>query len=130
MVLTFMTRYMAWHYAEAPRLMVEVWRNLFWFIGHLFSIAQLTRSLFSPWKRIVAERHKKWDFEDIASAILANTVSRIIGALLRTTLIVIGLVAQFCWLCFGIVFYASWFFIPIICLGLVVYGSWLMYLGL
>lgn len=114
MAVTIFFRYAAWHYLTAPRLLIGVWKNLLWYLGHIFSVRTLWQSLFTPWKRIVATRTKKWDLEDYASALLANLMSRVIGAVMRFVLIVIGRLLQLGWLVFGIVFYVTWFVLPLL----------------
>jgi len=127
MAVTIFFRYAVWHYTEAPRLLYGVLFNIIWFIGHTFSLATLWRSLFSPWRRIVAKRHRKWDFEDMASAILANTVSRIIGVVMRLTLIIVGLTLQFFFLVFSLALYVTWFVIPLLLAATFVYGLSLVF---
>ena len=127
MVVTLFVRYTVWHYAQAPKLLLGVWMNLLWYLGHIFSVESLLKSLFSPWKRIVAERTKAWDFEDIASAALVNFVSRIIGALMRIFLVVVGRLAQLLLLIFGLIFYLSWFILPVLIGVTFLYGLSLVY---
>ena len=122
MVVTFFVRYAAWHYTQAPSLLFKLWMNLLWYLGHAFSISALSRSLFSPWKRIVAQHTKRWDLEDYASAVLANFVSRIIGGLMRFFLILVGLTLQLVLLCLGGLLYISWFILPLLVVLLFMQG--------
>lgn len=122
MVVTIFVRYAAWHYSEAPGLLYKLWMNLLWYVGHAFSLSVLWRSLFAPWKRIVATHTKRWDLEDYASAVLANFVSRIIGGVMRLVLIVVGLIVQLLLLVFGGVFYISWFALPFILVLVFIFG--------
>lgn len=126
MVVTIFFRYAAWHYLRAPGLLVGVWKNLLWYLGHVFSVDSLWRSLFAPWHRIVATSTKKWDLEDIASAMLANFISRIIGAVMRLFLIIIGRTLQLAWILFGVVFYISWFILPLLLVLTFCYGLMLI----
>jgi len=122
MVASFFVRYAAWHFTQAPSLLFQLWMNLLWYLGHVFSVNELGRSLFSPWKRIVAQHTKRWDFEDYASAALANFISRIIGAVMRLILIVIGRSLQLLLIVFGGLFYMSWFVLPIIVVLMALFG--------
>mgnify|MGYP007077473883 CR=1 FL=1 len=115
-------RYIAWHYSVAPRLIVGIWGNFLWGLGHIFSVDSLYRSLFTPWKRIIAERNKKWDLEDYASAVLANIMSRIIGAVMRLTLVLMGRFLQLLVVVMGGLFYAAWFVMPLILASLLLFG--------
>jgi len=122
MVATIFVRYAMWHYTEAPRLLFSIWRNLLWYTGHIFSVDTLWRSLFSPWRRVIARHTKRWDLEDIASAILANFVSRIVGAIMRLVLIIFGRTMQLLLFFFGIIFYLSWFMMPFLVVATFCYG--------
>ena len=86
------------------------------------------QSLFSPWKRVTAPRTKRWDFEDYASALVVNLMSRVIGVILRLALIVVGRVLQLLLIIFGALFYVSWFFLPLILASLCIYG-WVIILN-
>lgn len=127
MVVTIFVRYTLWHYSQAPKLMFGVWKNLMWYLGHTFSVDSLWRSLFMPWRRIVSHPTKRWDFEDIASSLLANFISRIIGAVMRLVLILIGRAMQLLWLLGGIAFYMSWFVLPALIAFTFMYGVSLLF---
>lgn len=85
--------YFEWHYSTALKRIFHVWRNFFWFLVAFFSITQLLKSLFSPWKRITEERGKTFDLEDLAGFIIIGIISRFIGFILRFTIILIGLIS-------------------------------------
>ncbi len=126
MVVSFFVRYVGWHYTQAPGLLFKLWMNLLWYLGHVFSVHELARSLFAPWKRIVAKHTKRWDLEDYASAVLANFISRIIGAVMRLFLILIGRTLQLSLLVFGGLLYICWFVFPGIVVFLFVVGLYLI----
>ena len=87
----FVTDYMRWHYREAPAALFHIWLNLMRYTEQLFSVRLHAHTLFSPWHRITDTPRKKFDVEEFAMAFVVNTMSRLIGFLLRTLLIVIGL---------------------------------------
>lgn len=122
MFLAILHHYLLWHYSRAYIEWFNVWTNLLWFVVNFFSIPQLIRSWFSPWKRMTEERTKAWDFEDFAGTILINLLSRIIGAMLRTVVIAMGLVALAFMMAFGVLVYALWLIAPILILALIITG--------
>ncbi len=126
MVVTFFVRYTAWHYTQAPSLLFKLWENLLWYLGHVFSISALWRSLFSPWKRIVAKHTKRWDIEDYASAVLANFISRVIGAVMRLTLITTGRLLQLLLVLFGVFVYIVWFIMPVFVVSMFMLGLYVI----
>jgi len=109
--------YFVWHYTTAWFLLWGVWRNFLWFVIHFFSLPQLMRSWFAPFKRITEDRGDRYDLEDLASYVIIGFISRVIGALMRTIIILIGLIALVLTIVGGFVTYLLWALIPFIILG-------------
>lgn len=120
--LTIVHHYLLWHYSRAFLEIFHVWFNLIWFTVHFFSIPQLMRSWFSPWKRMTERREKKWDLEDLAGFIVVNLISRIIGFILRTIIITLGLICLFTVVTGGFVVYAFWVAAPLIIILMLWFG--------
>ncbi len=104
--------YIEWHYTSALKRIFHVWSNFFWFLVAFFSITQLLKSLFSPWKRITEDRGRTFSFEDLAGYVIIGLISRIIGFIMRFFVILIGLVSLIV-LCVGLVAtYVFWLSAP------------------
>lgn len=125
--VSILHHYLLWHYTYAFLEIFHVWTNFFWFIVNFFSIPQLFRSLFSPWKRIVEERKKSFDFEDIAGVVIIGLFSRIIGFTLRSVIIISGLFTLALLLIFLFIVYIFWLLAPAFMIGSLVYGVILMF---
>ena len=110
--------YFVWHYTQAWFLLWGVWRNFLWFVIHFFSIPQLMRSWFAPFKRITEGRGDKFDLEDLASYIIIGFLSRILGALVRTIIIVIGLITLALTVIGGFAVYLLWALVPFMIIGI------------
>ena len=110
--------YFVWHYTEAWFLIWGVWRNFLWFVIHFFSIPQLMRSWFAPFKRITEGRGDKFDLEDLASYIIIGFLSRILGALVRTIIIVIGMITLALTVIGGFAVYLLWALVPFMIIGI------------
>lgn len=124
--LSIMHHYLLWHYSRAFYEIFHVWLNLLWFVVHFFSIPQLLKSWVAPWKRMTEGRGEKWDLEDLAGYIIIGLLSRIIGFIVRTLVILAGLISLFCMVIGGFVFYTFWVAAPI--LTLVTFGLGLVFL--
>lgn len=122
MFLAILHHYLIWHYSRAYFEFFRIWMNLLWFVFHFFSIKQLAFTLFSPWKRITEERTKAWDFEEFAGAILINLISRIIGAIVRTMVLITGLISVVLLLVGGVLVYIIWLLAPVVLLTLIIMG--------
>ena len=110
--------YFVWHYTQAWFLLWGVWRNFMWFVIHFFSIPQLMRSWFAPFKRITERRGDKFNLEDLASYVIIGFLSRIIGALIRTVIIIIGLITLALTVIGGFVVYLLWALVPFMIIGI------------
>lgn len=119
--------YFIWHYTRAFREIFSVWLNFLWFVGHFFSIPQLAKSWFSPFKRITEERRQGVSFEDIAGYVIINLFSRFVGAILRTVIILIGIFCLLGTITAGVLVYVLWIFLPVIIFGGLISGLGLLF---
>lgn len=121
------TGYLAWHYGKAFPQMVVVYANLFWFIGHFFSLGTLFRTLFSPWKRIYELHHRGEGAEAYFAIIVVNILTRIVGAFVRLIFILAGLAATLVMSLSVVVFTIFWLFAPFIITLVFVLGIRLLF---
>ena len=124
---TFLHHYLLWHYTQAFHEILHLWKNFVWFIYHFFSITQLTKSFFKPWKRITEGRGRTFNFEDLAGFLIINLISRLLGMLLRTSIITIGLLALALSLVVVILVYLIWLLAPTVILIGTYYGLVLIF---
>lgn len=117
----FVLDYFGWHYNEGVRSFTANWRNFMWFIYHFFSISLLTRTLFSPWKRMVEQKHAS-DLEGFFEAIVFNILSRFFGAFVRLIIIGMGIamlvLGLFAYVCALIL----WLILPLLLVFSFMYG--------
>ena len=110
--------YFVWHYTEAWFLMWGVWRNFLWFVIHFFSLPQLMRSWFAPFKRITEERGDKFDLEALAGFVIIGILSRLVGAIARTVIILLGVLTLSLTIVGGFFIYLVWALLPFAIIGL------------
>ena len=111
--------YLYWHYVLAWRNGFRIYRDLLWFVGHFFSIPTLIRTWFSPWRRLGETYEGGLDPAAWFSALLVNLLMRLVGALARTILILIGLLTWLVTALAGVVMAAVWLVLPFIPLILI-----------
>lgn len=80
------------------------------------------RSWLAPWKRMTEGRGEKWDLEDLAAFVIINIISRIIGALLRSTIIITGLLSLTTTIVGGFIVFVFWVFAPLAIIVLLGFG--------
>jgi len=83
---------------------------------------QMVRSLFAPWKRMQEEREKNWNFEDFAGTLFVNLLSRVIGMILRTIVLVIGLATLLFTFFGGLACFVLWSAAPALVVFLLILG--------
>ncbi len=121
-LLSIAKHYITWHYTRALREIWHVAKNLLWFVVHFFSLPQLFRAYFAPFRRITEERGRSFSFEDLAGYLIINLISRLIGFILRSVIIVSGLLSLLV-LCLGIlILYILWLAAPVTVLGSLLLG--------
>ncbi|HRR39270.1 MAG TPA: hypothetical protein P5570_00720 [Candidatus Paceibacterota bacterium] len=102
-----------WYFIEIPKKIYRIWSNYLWFFKNYFSITELIKSFFSPWKRIYFEKKTKGiDLEEWFGNFIFNTFSRIIGIILRSFAIVIGIISELFAFVAGIVCFVLWLIFP------------------
>jgi hypothetical protein len=104
-----------WHYSIAYKELFLLCRNFIWFIGHIFSIRDLSKTLFYPWQRL-GEKYQggllhpaEW-----LSSFVINTMMRGVGLIVRLSVISIGLVCILFVILLCILMIAIWTVLPML----------------
>ena len=71
---------------------------------------------------MVEGRGEKWNLEDLAGYIIIGLISRIIGAILRTLVIIIGTISLLVTIVGGVVTFLFWIGAPLIIISLLGFG--------
>jgi len=119
-------QYIVWHFKEAPKKILHIWKNYLKFYSYFFSIPLLLKTYFSPWKRISWVKGRGFSIKRFLETFLSNLFSRCVGAIMRTFLILIGIGAEIMVLIIGGVFLILWIFAPI--LIVIVFGVGIKFL--
>ena len=106
-----------WHFYEMPRFLFEVWKNYIFFALNYFSVLLLLKSFFSPWRKYRWNYPKGFQVKEFLSAFFSNTFSRILGAGMRTVLIVVGIFFQIFVVLAGLIAIIFWMLTPFIIIG-------------
>jgi hypothetical protein len=108
-----------WHFWETPKEIVKAWKTLLVFNFNYFSVATLLKTFFSPWRRYQSA-YGGWGFQKNIETLIFNSMSRIIGAILRATFIILGGLFMVIILICGIFLLALWVLLPF----LAILGVW------
>lgn len=114
--------YFRWHYGRA---LIDIWRiytNILWLIFNYFSIGILFRTLFAPWRRLKEEGQGKSRVGSFFENLTITTLMRIVGFLIRSVTICVGLFVLFLAAFWGLFIYPIWFFLPFIIIAIALFG--------
>ncbi|MGB2762285.1 MAG: hypothetical protein WBC21_01950 [Minisyncoccales bacterium] len=120
-------QYLQWHFIDQTKAILRAWKNFLSFGLNFFSIPLLLRTFCSPWRRYRYFYPKGFDFKKYIDAFTFNAISRVIGAIMRTALIIIGVMVEFFIFLAGILFFLIWLFLPVILIILFFYGIKLLF---
>lgn len=107
-------QYLTWQFLDVPKSILRAWRNFLKFGLNYFSIPLLLGTLFSPWRRYIWVYPKGFDIGKYFEVFFSNLISRVLGAILRIFLIIIGLLVEIFIIFFGFSVFLGWFLLPIL----------------
>lgn len=117
------SQYLTWHFAEQPRFILTIWKNLLHYNLNFFSISLLFRTLFSHWRRYHISYGRGVDLRRYFEAFTFNVISRGLGAVVRTIFIVIGLIIELFILLGGGLVLLAWILLPVLMLIGLIFGA-------
>jgi len=103
-----------WQFFEAPKNILKAWRNFLLFNLNYFSIPLLIKTFFSHWRRYEWSYGRGFDLRRWAFTCASNLISRVLGAMMRSILIFVGLFIQVFIFLVGIVIFFSWLLLPVL----------------
>ena len=109
-----LVQYFIWHFCDESKEILKGWKNFLLFNLDFFSIPILFKTLFSYWKRYYWVPGRGFNFSEYFNVLFSNLTSRILGAIIRLVLIIIGVFCEILVFFFGLLAFLGWFFLPII----------------
>lgn len=113
-IATLVGNYFVWHYTRAYRELIHIEKNILWFLFHFFSLPELTRTLFSPWKRLGENYGSIFDTEEFFAALVTNSLMRIVGIVMRAIIIGAGSIVLIVALVGSFIAVFVWTLLPLI----------------
>lgn len=103
-----------WYLILVPKKILKIWRNFLFFGWRFFSIGLLMRTLFTPWKRDVMRRQKGAGLKVFFESLIINIFTRCLGAVLRSVVIILGLIFELIILICGSLVFFGWLAWPLV----------------
>ena len=113
MIFSLTLEYVVWHFTRMPLEIAKAWRNILLFNLEYFSLPLLLKTIFAPWRRIQWSAGKGFNIAKLLEALASNLISRILGAVIRSVLIVAGLATEAALLAAALATLIAWFLLPI-----------------
>ncbi len=114
--------FLKWHYGKALISIFSFWKNILIFLFNFFSIKSLIGNFFTPWKRLADSYPKHFDLGVYFSTFIVNILMRIVGIILRTILLAIGITTCAIYIILLPFTLLIWLILPPFIAGLIIYG--------
>ncbi|MDP2951165.1 MAG: hypothetical protein Q8N55_02150 [bacterium] len=105
-------KWLKWHYIDAFKGILNAWGNFLWFNLEHFSVKGLLKSLFSHWRGDKSSYGRGFDLRVFLTSLLFNLISRILGAIMRTIVILFALILEGIIFGLGVVILLVWLLLP------------------
>lgn len=91
-MLTFFYTYANWHYTQGFMTLLTHGKHFLLFLWYFFSIPDLLKTLFAPWRRLQESYGDGYDLQEKFAAFTVNTIMRFIGMIVRLAVIAFGVI--------------------------------------
>lgn len=112
MIDMFLVGLLSWWYTEGWQGRIRITKERLAASADYFSIGLLVTTLFAPFRQISAGR-VDGPIADRMRAFADRTISRLVGSLVRSAIVISGLIVMFVQIVFGALEIAIWPIIPI-----------------
>ena len=121
-MINIFSQWFSWHFLELPKDIFKAWKNFLLFNLNYFSISLLLKTLFFPWRKYSYSYGRGFDLSRYFKAFTFNLISRALGAIMRTCLIILGLLAQIFIIFVGTVVLIGWLLLPVFLIIGLIFG--------
>jgi len=105
-------QYLVWHFYDQPRKILKTWKGFLLFNLEYFSVFLLLKTFFSPWRQYRWFYPRGLDIPKYLETFFSNMISRVLGAILRTGIILTGIFFEILILITGFLVFTGWFILP------------------
>ena len=116
----------AWHFYDVPKKIIRGWGNFLYFSLNYFSVTTLLFTLFSPWRKYGEGYGDFFEIGRNFETFIFNSMSRIIGAILRTIFIFLGIFFTVISFVVGLGILVLWLVVPFLIIILFIFGTKLL----
>ena len=126
-IISIFLQGLVWQFFDVPKAILKAWQTFLWFNLNYFSVLVLLKTYFSPWRRYSYPYGKAFEFWKNIETFVFNMMSRIIGAILRTVFIIIGLALEILIILIGVIIFLGWLVLPFFLVFALIFGISLLF---
>ncbi len=105
-------QWLSWHFFDVSRAILRAWKNFLLFNLNYFSVPILFKTFFSYWRKYKWSYGRGFDLRRYFEAFTFNLISRILGAIVRSILIFIGINVEIFIFIGGLAVFLGWLLLP------------------
>ena len=120
-------QWLCWQFFDVPRGILKAWRNFLFFNFNYFSVVLLVKTFFSPWRRYQWSFGRGFDIKRWLEAFFSNLLSRILGAIVRSVIVTIGLITEAFIVVIGLIVFLGWLVLPVFLIAGLVFGFYILF---
>jgi len=109
-------QFIVWHFYEMPQAILKGWFNFLYFTLRYFSFGFLLKTFFSHWHKYKDSYGRGFDLKIYSQTFIFNMISRLLGVVLRTFIILAGVVFGALVCVAGVLVLVFWLLMPVIIL--------------
>ena len=113
--------YFHWQFVRSPSELYKILINILSYIYNYFSIGNLAKTLFAPWKRDTIYVVNA-TLADQARVLIDNLISRFMGFVMRSITIFAGIILLIIYIIAAIIFLVFWTILPLAIIYLIYLG--------
>jgi len=117
---------LVWQFYDVPLGIMKGWKTFLLFNLNYFSVPTLIGTYLSPWRRYRSDYGQIFEVWKNFETLVFNLMSRIIGAILRTFFIIIGIITEIIIFFIGWMVLFVWVISPIILIAGFIFGFTLL----
>lgn len=115
-------KYLFWYFFDIPKEILKGWKNFLLFNLNYFSVFLLLKTFFSHWRQYQWGYGRGFDILRYLEAFFSNLISRILGAMMRSILIIFGILTEILVFAGGAIVFLGWIFLPVFIFGGLYFG--------
>jgi len=115
-------QWLSWQFFDVPISILKAWKNFLRFNLNYFSIPLLAKTLFSHWRQYKWYYPRGLKIGKYLEVFVSNLISRILGAIMRSFLILVGILVEIFLFFIELIIFLGWLILPILLIWGLIFG--------